>query len=60
MGTYKQKVQKELYDPVADAAAKVGKDADAVVESPGFEKAGTYTPKEAKKYCPEVKKFLKQ
>ena len=58
--TYKQRVQKELYEPVAEAAVKAGKKADTTVESPGFEDAATYTKGEAIKYCPDVKKFLRQ
>ena len=49
METYKKKVQKEVYDPAIKAAAKLGKDADYTVESPGVEKAGSYNVADVKK-----------
>ena len=58
--TYKQKVQKEVYNPAIKKALAIGKSADSTVVSPGVEMAGTYTAEEAKEYCPELNKFFNQ
>lgn len=66
MGTYKEKVQKEVYAPVEKVAEAAGKKANKAVASPGVEEAGSYTTKDVKKlltekkYRPSINKFINQ